>query len=113
MSQTPERSTPAHTASRPPSRVTAWIPALRLGVALALHLWFGAMAAGWWFTEWLIARADESLSTDNMVAILAAGGVLWIAAAVAIVRLHPRSARLTWFPMVGWLVVFAALFLFR
>lgn len=78
-----------------------------------MHFWFGAMGLGWWFTEWLIARADDALSTDNMVMILVIGGLLWLAAAYAIVRLHPRSPRMTWLPMVGWIVAFASLFVLR
>jgi hypothetical protein len=113
MSQSPKSTTRTPTDSGPASLVKTRIPALKLGVALALHFWFGAMGGGWWFTEWLITRADESLPSDNMLTILAVGALLWIAAAFAIVRLHRRSARLTWLPLLGWIVAFAALFLLR
>lgn len=113
MKETPKFTGRTPTDPEPTSPMMARIPALNLGVALALHFWFGAMGAGWWFTEWLISRAGESLSSDNMLLILAVGALLWIAAAFAIVRLHRRSVRLTWLPLLGWIVAFAALFLFR
>jgi hypothetical protein len=82
-------------------------------LALSLHFWFGAVGTGWWYMEWLIARADDALSTDNMVTIIVLGGLLWLAAGYAIIRTNRTRPRLTWLLLIGWVVAFALLFLLR
>lgn len=89
------------------------VPKPSLVLALSLHFWFGAVGAGWWYMEWLIARAADDLSTDNMVVIVALGTALWLAAAYAIMRTNRSRPRLTWLILIGWVVAFALLFLLR
>lgn len=89
------------------------VPKPSLVLALSLHFWFSAVGAGWWYMEWLIARAADDLSTDHMITIIALGGVLWLAAGCAIIRTHRARPRLTWLLLIGWVVVFALLFLLR
>lgn len=82
-------------------------------LALSLHFWFGAIGAGWWYMEWLIARAGNDPSTDNMITIIALGGVLWLGTGYAIIRTNRSQPRLSWFFLIGWIVVFVLLFLLR
>ena len=89
------------------------VPAPSLVLALSLHVWFGAVGVGWWYMEWLIARADDDLSTDNMVLILILGAVLWLGAGYAIVRTNRARPRMTWLLLIGWIVAFALLFALR
>ncbi len=37
------------------------VPKPSMMLALSLHFWFGAVGAGWWYMEWLIARADPEV----------------------------------------------------
>lgn len=89
------------------------VPKPSMMLALSLHFWFGAVGAGWWYMEWLIARADDDLSTNNMVWIIVLGALLWVAALYAIVRTNPARPRLTWLILISWVVTFALLFLIR
>lgn len=89
------------------------MPKPSIVLALSLHFWFGAVGAGWWYMEWLIARADDDLSTDNMAIIIALGALLWLGAGYAIIRTNRTRPRLTWLILIGWIVAFALLFLLR
>ena len=97
---------PSSDAPRPAAEPTRSlgdrVPALSRGVAIALHLWFGLMILGWLYTEWLVARSDgeDGGAYAWLLAILVA---TWVAATVLVARLHPRSARLAWIPILTWL----------
>lgn len=104
------QSSPSHEAT---TTSRSWVPAPSLVLALSLHFWFGAIGAGWWYMEWLIARADDNLSTDNMFLILALGALLWLGAGYAVIRTNRSRPRTTWLILIGWIVAFALLFLLR
>ncbi len=82
------------------------VPALSRGVAVALHLWIGLMALGWLYMDYLVARSDGD-DVGGFAMLLGTLVITWPIATVLLLRLHARSSRLAWLPILGWLAIAA------